>query len=76
MKTYILTEILTIELVADQIYDKMTNLFNDTRERYEIERKVTVEPQYKIFSLNDNGNLTFKYKDEVVDLGNINRGLI
>ena len=51
-----------IELVADQIYDKMTKLFNDTRERYEIESKVTVEPQYKIFNLDDNGNLTFNIK--------------
>ena len=40
----------TIELVADQIYNKMTKLFNDTRERYEIEGKVSVEPQYKIFN--------------------------
>ena len=54
----------------------MTKLFNDMRKRYEIERKVTAEPQYKIFNLEDNGNLTFKYKDEVIDLGNINRGLI
>ena len=65
-----------IELVADQIYVKMTKLFNDIRERFEIEDKITVEPKYKSFSQDDNGNLTFIHKNEVIALGNIDEGLI
>ena len=30
---------------------------------------------YDIFHLNDNGNLTSMYENEVKDLGNINKGL-
>ena len=52
----------TIQLVADEIYDKMIKLFNDTRKKLKIEDKTTVEPQYKSFNLDDNGNLTFKDK--------------
>ena len=66
----------TIELVANQIYDKMTKLFNDMKERFETEDKIAVEPQYKCFNLDDNGNLTFVHKNEVIGLGNIYEGLI
>ena len=31
---------------------------------------------YNSFNLDDNDNLTFKYKNEVIDLGNINEGLL
>ena len=44
-----------IELVANQIYDKMTKLFHDARKGFEIEDKIAVEPQYKSFRLGDNG---------------------
>ena len=70
----------TIQLVADEIYDKMINLFYDTREKFKTEDKITVEPQYKTFNLDDNGNLTFKYKDKgknkFIKFGNINNCLI
>ena len=49
----------TIQLVADEIYNKMIKLFK----LFKIEDKITVEPQYKKFNLNDNGNLTSKYEE-------------
>ena len=70
----------TIQLVVDEIYDKMIKLFNDTREKFKIEDKITVEPNYKSFNLDDNGNLTFTFKDKcknkVIKFGNINECLI
>ena len=70
----------TIQLVAGEIYDKMIKLFNDTRKKFKIEHKITVEPQYKSFNLDDNGNLTFKYEDKgknkFIKFGNINDRLI
>ena len=47
----------TIKLVEDEIYDKMTNLFNNKN--------------YDSFDLDDNGNLTFTYENKVTGLGNI-----
>ena len=49
----------TIQLVADEIYNKMIKLFK----LFKIEDKITVEPQYKKFNPNDNGNLTSKYEE-------------
>ena len=34
----------TIELVANQIYDKLTNMFNDTRERLGVENDTPISP--------------------------------
>ena len=65
----------TIILVANQIYDKITKLFNDKREKFKIEVKVTVEPRYESFDLNNDGDLTFVHNNEVINLGNINEGL-
>ena len=68
----------TIELVADQTYDKMTKLFNDTRKRLRIKGGAnTEEPirNYDGFDLDDNGNLIFVRKNEVIGLDNINEGL-
>ena len=68
----------TIELVANQIYDKLTNMFNNARERFGIENGTPIEPlrKYNKFKLYDDGSLTFVYKTEsrrtVIDLGNIN----
>ena len=55
----------TIQLVVDEICDKMIKVFNDMREKFKIEDKITVEPQYKSFNLDDNDDLTFKYKIKV-----------
>ena len=65
----------TIELVANQIYDRLTIMFNDTRERLGIESGTPiVEPirNYDNFRLSDNGELSFKSKRTVIYLGNIN----
>ena len=69
----------TIELVANQIYDKITKLFNERRERLGIKGgDKIVEPitYYNSFTLDDIGKLTFTYKNEVIGLGNINKGLL
>ena len=66
------------ELVANQIYDKLTNMFNNARERFGIENGTPIEPlrKYNNFKLDDDESLTFIYKSKsrrtVIDLGNIN----
>ena len=65
----------TIELVANQIYDKLTILFNNSRERFSIENGTPIEEpiiKYNSFKLADDGSLTFIYKRTIIDLGNIN----
>ena len=68
----------TIELVANQIYNKITELFNEKRKRLGIKGGANiVEPirDYDSFDIDDNGNLTFVRKNEVIGLGNIDEGL-
>ena len=68
----------TIELVTNQIYDKITMLINNRRKRLGIKGGAKiVEPirNYDILDLDDNGNLTFKYGKEDIYIGNINEGL-
>ena len=66
------------ELVVNQIYDKLTNMFDNARERFGIENGTPIEPlrKYNNFKLDDDGSLTFVYKSKskrtVIDLGNIN----
>ena len=63
------------ELVANQIYDKLTIMFNKARERLGINNGTPIkEPtiRYNSFKLADDGSLTFIYKRTVIDLGNIN----
>ena len=63
------------ELVANQIYDKLTNMFNKARERLGINNGTPIEEpsiRYNSFKLADDGSLTFVYKRIVIDLGNIN----
>ena len=63
------------ELVANQIYDKLTNMFNRARERLGIENGTPIEePSIRLnsFKLADDGSLTFVYKRTVTDLGNLN----
>ena len=65
----------TIELVANQIYDKLTIFFNKDRERFGILKgEPVLDPirKYDNFKLADDGALTFVYKRIVIDLGNIN----
>ena len=68
----------TIELVANQIYDKLTILFNNDRKRFAIQGgKPIIEPirEYDYFKLTKNGKLSYKYKRTVIDFGNINNRL-
>ena len=64
------------ELVANQIYDKLTIWFNRSRKRLGIQKgEPIVDPirKYDNFKLADDGSLTFVYKRTVIDLGNINK---
>ena len=68
----------TIELVANQIYDKLTISFNNTRKRLGIHKgEPMVDPirNYDNFELADDGELTYVYKKTVIYLGNIDEGL-
>ena len=63
------------ELVANQIYDKLTTMFNNNRKRLGIRKgEPALDPirKYDNFKLADDGALTFVYKRIVIDLGNIN----
>ena len=63
------------ELVANQIYDKLTTMFNNNRKRIGIRKgEPVLDPirTYDNFKLADDGSLTFVYKRIVIDLGNIN----
>ena len=65
----------TIELAANQIYDRLTTFFNKDRERFGIQGgKPIIEPvrEYENFKLTKNGKLSYKYKRTVIDFGNIN----
>ena len=69
----------TIELVANQIYDRLTISFDNTRKRLGIHKgEPIVKPirNYDNFKLADDGSLTYVDKRTVIDLGNINEGLI
>ena len=68
----------TIELVANQIYDKLTIFFNNDRKRFGIQGgKPIIDPvrEYQSFKLTKNGKLSYKYKKTVIDFGNINNRL-
>ena len=65
----------TIELAANQIYDKLTIFFNNDRKRFGIQGgEPIIEPirEYDYFKLTNNGMLSYKYKRTVIDFGNIN----
>ena len=65
----------TIELAANQIYDKLTIFFNNDRKRFGIQGgKPIIDPvrEYRKFKLTKNGKLSYKYKRTVIDFGNIN----
>ena len=67
-----------IELAANQIYDRITKLINDRRKRLGIKGGANIEEpirDYNSFDLDNNGDLNFKYKNRVINLGNINEGL-
>ena len=68
----------TIELVANQIYDRLTIYFNNNRKRFSIKKgEPIIDPtrEYLNFELSVDGEITYKYKRTVINLGNINEGL-
>ena len=67
----------TIELIANQIYDRLTLSFNNIRKRFGIKGARPIEPirNYDNFKLADDEELTCVYKRMVIDLGNINEGI-
>ena len=67
----------TIELIANQIYNRLTISLNKTRKKFGIQKGKPIEPirNYDDFKLADDGELTYVYKRTVIDLGNINEGL-
>ena len=65
----------TIELAANQIYDRFTIFFNKDRKRFGIQGgKPIIEPM-RNFKLTKDGKLSYAYKKTVIDFGNINNRL-
>ena len=68
----------TIELVANQMYDKLITMFNNDRKRFGIQKgEPVLNPirKYDNFKLADNGKISHVHKRMVIDLGNINERL-
>ena len=68
----------TIELVANQIYDRLTIFVNNDRKRFGIQGgEPIIEPmrEYRNFKLIKNGKLSYVYKRTVIDFGNFNNRL-
>ena len=69
----------TVELIVNQIYDRLTLSFDNTRKRLGIQKdEPIVKPirNYNNFKLSNDGELTFVDKRTVIDLGNISEGLM
>ena len=67
------------ELVANEMYDKLTILLNNTRKRFDIQKgRPILDPirNYNNFKLADDDTLSYIYRRNVIDLGNINERLI
>ena len=68
----------TIELAANQIYDRLTIFFNNDRKRFGIQGgEPIIDPirEYRNFKLTKNGKLSYMYKKTVIGFGNINNRL-
>ena len=66
----------TIELIANQIYDKLTISFNDARKILGIQKGIPIaEPirKYDNFDLGDDGELSYVSKETVIDIGVIDQ---
>ena len=65
------------ELVANEIYDKLTILLNNARKKFDMQKSRSIDSlrKYDNFKLADDGELTYVYKRTVIDLGNINKRL-
>ena len=68
----------TVELVANQISDKLTISFNNNRKRFGIRKGIPIAKpmrNYDNFKLADDGGISYVYKRTVIDLGNISERL-
>ena len=68
----------TIELVANQQFDRLTIYFNNDRKRFSIKKgEPIMDPikEYLNFELSDDGEITYKNKRTIINLGNINEEL-
>ena len=68
----------TIELVANQIYDRLTIFLNNDRKRFGIHGgEPIIDPirEFRNFKLTKNGKLSYMYKRTVIDFGNVNNRL-
>ena len=68
----------TIELVTNQIYDRLTIFFNKDKKRFGIQGgEPIIEPmrEYGNFKLTKTGKLSYVYKRTVIDFDNINNRL-
>ena len=68
----------TIELVSNQIYNRLTIFLNNDRKRFGIQGgEPIIDPirEYRNFKLTKNGKLSYVYKKTVIDFGNINNRL-
>ena len=68
----------TIELAANQIYDRLIIFFNNDRKRFGIQGgKPIIQPirEYRNFKLAKNGKLSYIYQKTVIDFGNVNNRL-
>ena len=68
----------TIELVANQTYNRLSIFFNNDRKRSGIQGgEPIIEPlrEYRNFKQTKNGKLFYVYKRTVIDFGNINNRL-
>ena len=67
----------TIEMIANQIYDRLTLSFNNVRKRFGIKgaRPIELIRNYDNFKPADDEEIIFVDKRTVIDLGNINERL-
>ena len=66
----------TIELVANQIYDRLTIFFNNDRKRFGIQGgEPIIDPIREYRNFMKNGKLSYVYKRTVINFGNINNRL-
>ena len=68
----------TIELIANQIYDRLTISFDNARKRLGIHKGEPIAKpirNYDDFKLADDGSQTYIDKRTVINLGNINDGI-
>ena len=68
----------TVELAANQLYNRLTIFFNNDRKSVGIQGgKPIIDPirEYRNFKITKSGKLSYMYKKTVIDFGDINNRL-